>query len=283
MAVPDYQTLMRPVLEVLAGNGQLHVRRELVPIVSKEHQLSEADFVQAGAIQRPRRGYAETTDRGRTLLAQTQGRITNNVLNRFPEFVEFRQRSTRPTPAAPEDSSIVEELEETPAELIERAEREANAALQAELLKRIHARPPEFLERLVLKLLNAMGYGDRVGGASHRGRTGDEGIDGMIRQDPLGLDVVYLQAKRYALDATVGRPEIQAFVGALHGVQASRGVFITTSRFSSGAIEYAERVNARVILIDGPRLAGLMLRHRVGVEADYVATLYRVDEDFFEA
>jgi restriction system protein len=136
----------------------------------------------------------------------------------------------------------------------------------------------------VLRLLVAMGYGDRVDDASdHRGRSGDEGVDGVIRQDPLGLDIVYLQAKRYALDTTVGRPEIQGVRRGIAGVQASRGVFITTGRFSAGAVEYAERVNARVILIDGPRLAELMLRYRLGVEADYVATLYRVDEDFFDA
>lgn len=140
------------------------------------------------------------------------------------------------------------------------------------------------LERLVLKLLVAMGYGDRIDGAAeHRGRSGDEGIDGIVRQDPLGLDVVYVQAKRHAPGTAVGRPEIQAFVGALHGAQANRGVFITTSRFSANAGEYAERVGVRVILIDGPRLAELMLRYGIGVEPDIVATLYRVDEDFFES
>lgn len=129
-----------------------------------------------------------------------------------------------------------------------------------------------------------MGYGDRIDGADeHRGRPGDEGIDGVIRQDPLGIDLVYMQAKRYAPDVTVGRPDIQAFVGALHGAQASRGIFITTSRFSSGAIDYAERVGVRIILIDGQRLAELMLRYGIGVEPDLVATLYRVDEDFFES
>jgi restriction system protein len=309
MAVPDYQTLMRPVLEALVEGGQLHIRRELVPFISKHCQLSEDDLaqqissglplaenriqwavtylVQAGAAQRPRRGYAEITDRGRDLLARDPGPITNKILDQFPEFVDFRQRS-RKTGAAtsPGGSSASDtgQVDVPPAELLERAEQEANAALQAELLKRIYAQPPAFLERLVLRLLVAMGYGDRVDDASdHRGRSGDEGVDGVIRQDPLGLDVVYLQAKRYALDTTVGRPEIQAFVGALQGVQASRGVFITTGRFSAGAVEYAERVNARVILIDGPRLVELMLRYRLGVEADYVATLYRVDEDFFDA
>lgn len=174
-------------------------------------------------------------------------------------------------------------MDVTPAELVERAEREANAAIQAELLRRIHALPPEFLERLVLKLLVAIGYGERIDGAAdHVGRPGDEGIDGVVRQDPLGIDLAYLQAKRCEPDSAVGRPDIRAFVGALHDAQANRGIFITTSRFSPAAREYAERVGVRIILIDGARLTELMLRYGIGVEADLVATLYRVDEDFFE-
>jgi restriction system protein len=308
MAVPDYQSLMRPVLEILADRGQLHARRELVPIITERYKLSEDDLaervssgrpliesrvqwavtylVQAGAIQRPRRGYADITERGRYLLASDSGPITNSVLDQFPEFVDFRQRSRETAGGESVDTTAIASTEElvTPAELVERAEQEANAAVQAELLQRIYSQPPDFLERLVLKLLVAMGYGDRIDGAAdHQGRAGDEGIDGVIRQDPLGLDVVYLQAKRYAPHSGVGRPDIQSFVGALHGVQADRGVFITTSRFSSGALEYAERIKARVILIDGQRLTELMLRYRIGVEPDQIATLYRIDEDFFES
>lgn len=305
MAVPDFQTLMKPVLEVLARGGQWHVRRELAPEVAQHLGLSDEDRVetipsgmsrfdnrvmwaisymfQAGAVSRPRRGYAEITDRGHELLATGHDRITVKILEQYPEFVEFKQRAgTRKTTSLEEPAAGPED-DVTPAELVERAEREANAAVQAELLRRIHAQPPEFLERLVLKLLVAMGYGERIDGAAdHVGRPGDEGIDGVVRQDPLGIDVVYLQAKRYAPDSTVVRPDIQAFVGALHGAQANRGIFIATSRFSSGAIEYAERVGVRIILIDGTRLTELMLRYRIGVEPDLVATLYRVDEDFFE-
>lgn len=308
MTVPDYQTLMRPVLEILADGGQLHVGRGLVPAVTEQFKLSQDDLteritsglplidsrvqwavtylVQARTVARPRRGYAEITDRGRGLLAAGHDRITNEILDQFPEFVEFRQRSRQARRAASARSSPAtgtDGIDATPSELVEQAEQQANAAVQAELLQRIYTRPPAFLERVVLKLLVAMGYGERIDGAAeHRGRTGDEGIDGVIRQDPLGLDVVYVQAKRHAQDTTVGRPDIQAFVGALHGAQASRGVFITTSRFSAGASEYAERVGVRVILIDGSQLAELMLRYRIGVEPDHVATLYRVDEDFFE-
>jgi restriction system protein len=305
MAVPDFQTLMKPVLEVLAERGQLQFR-QLLEAVCERLELSDEDrtetvpsgqtridnrvgwavsyLVQAGAISRPRRGYAEITDRGRDLLAAGRDRITVGVLQQFPEFEDFRRR-TRTGRESPSDRSALAtaDVDATPAELVERAEREANAAVQAELLRRVYEQPPAFLERLVLKLLVAMGYGERIDGADeHRGRPGDEGIDGVVRQDPLGIDVVYMQAKRYAPDSTVGRPDIQAFVGALHGAQANRGIFITTSRFSSGAVEYADRVGVRIILIDGTHLTQLMLRYGIGVEPDLVATLYRVDEDFFD-
>lgn len=307
MAVPDFQSLMKPVLETLAKGGQWHVRRELVPHLVERLGLSDEDVAetipsgiprlenrvqwavsylfQAGVVGRPRRGYADITERGHELLKAGHDRITIKILEQFPEFVEFKQRAgTRKATPSDEPAKLSDEEDVTPAELVERAEREANAAVQAELLRRIYEQPPDFLERLVLKMLVAMGYGERIDGAAeHVGRTGDEGIDGVVRQDPLGIDVVYLQAKRYAPDSAVGRPDIQAFVGALHGAQANRGIFITTSRFSSGAIEYAERVGVRIILIDGTRLTELMLRYGIGVEPDLVATLYRVDEDFFES
>jgi restriction system protein len=159
---------------------------------------------------------------------------------------------------------------------------EANEALATELLARIRERDPLFLEQLVLHLLTAMGYGGRAGAAQHLGRSGDQGLDGVIRQDALGLDRVYVQAKRYAADHSVGRPDIQAFVGALHGAQADRGVFIATSRFTAEAREYAERVPARLVLIDGARLTELMVLHNVGVQDEETFTIKRVDEDFFE-
>lgn len=254
-------------------------------MIESRAQWAVTYLVQAGAVMRPRRGFAEVTERGRDLLAMNQDRITTRILDRFPEFVEFRQRTRKARRASSSASTTsIEAAEVPPSELVEQAEQVANAAVQAEILQRVYTQPPEFLERLVLKLLVAMGYGERIDGAAeHQGRSGDEGIDGVVRQDPLGLDVVYIQAKRYAPDRTVRRPDIQAFVGALSGAHASRGVFITTSRFSSEAREYAERVGVRVILIDGPRLSELMLRYRIGVEPDHVATLYRVDEDFFES
>lgn len=149
--------------------------------------------------------------------------------------------------------------------------------MAADLLARVLKQPPEFLEHLILDLLARMGYG---GLAEHLGGPGDGGLDGLIRLDPLGLDVVYVQAKRYT-DKIVGRPEIQGFVGALQGAQASRGIFITTSRFTPDATEYADRVNARLVLIDGPELAKLMIEHNCGVVAGETFTLKQVDENFF--
>jgi restriction system protein len=169
----------------------------------------------------------------------------------------------------------------TPLDSISAAVAEATEALRDELLQRVLAQPPEFLERLVIKLLAAMGYGGRGGAIEHRGRSHDGGIDGVIRQDALGVDRVYLQVKRYT-DKPVGRPDMQAFVGALHGMQADRGVFITTSRFSDEARAYVERIPNRIILIDGKRLAELMELYDVGVQPEATFTLKRIDEDFFE-
>lgn len=158
---------------------------------------------------------------------------------------------------------------------------ENRAAIESDLLDRALAVEPSAIERLVVRLLEAMGYG-KAGRIEHSGKSGDGGIDGIISQDPLGLDRVYMQAKRYARDNVVQRRAIQGFVGALLGAQSDRGVFITTSSFSAGARQEAERVNARVVLIDGDSLAELMVRHRVGVQAESTAVLHRVDEDFFE-
>jgi restriction system protein len=170
----------------------------------------------------------------------------------------------------------------TPRETIAAAVEETNAAVATELLTRIREQNPAFLERLVLRVLTAMGYGGAEGSAEQLGRSGDEGLDGVIRQDPLGLDRIYVQAKRYAADRPVGRPDIQGFVGALHGAQADRGVFITTSRFSQDAVTYAERVASRVILIDGHDLAALCVKHNIGVQDREAYVLKRIDEDFFD-
>jgi restriction system protein len=218
---------------------------------------------QSGLLRRPRRGVVRITPRGQEVLAKHPDRVDLSVLVQFEEFIEFRGHSRQ----ADRAGSVAETAAEaTPRETVAAAVEEANAAVAAEVLDRARERGPAFLEHLVLDVLTAMGYGGARGSAEHTGRPGDEGLDGVIRQDPLGLDRIYVQAKCYAAHRTVGRPEIQEFVGALHGAQADRGIFITTGRFTADAKDYAERVAARLVLIDGHTLAELMVELNIGVQ-----------------
>ena len=238
-------------------------------------------MAQAGLLHRPARGVTQITDRGIQVLDQYPDRVDMKVLSRFPEYTEFRTRTKQRKGHQPPDTVAVTREDLSPREAIEDVIDSAHSAVAADLLARVLKQPPVFLEQLVLRLLVKMGYGGLEAPAEHLGAPGDAGLDGLIRLDPLGLDVVYVQAKRYT-DRHVGRPDIQAFVGALHGAQASRGIFITTSRFSSDARDYAERVNARIVLIDGPELAALMIEHDCGVIVEESFVLKRVDENFFE-
>jgi restriction system protein len=212
------------------------------------------------------------TERGRALLADNPPRIDIRLLSRYPEFVAFRERST-PTEAPVEATQLEQAVAvETPEELIENAHRQLQAALADELLTRIKAQSPRFFEKLVLELLVAMGYGGSLQDAAQVvGQSGDAGIDGVIKEDKLGLDMIYVQAKRW--DATVGRPEIQGFAGSLDGYRARKGVFITTAAFSKEAQGYVERIDKRIVLIDGPSLARLLIEHNVGVT---VASAYQI-------
>ncbi len=305
MAVPDYETLMLPVLQAVAGAEGPVTSSALRNAVAESVGLSAADraetirsgapvfdnrvhwavtyLVQAGLLVRPKRGVVAITERGRDVLQSHPQRIDNALLERFPEFVEFRKRSgTRPRSKLTAGREQSAAADAPPRERLAAAVREANAAVAEELVQRIRDREPDFLEALVLELLTAMGYGGRDGAAEHLGGPGDEGLDGVIRQDALGLDRVYVQAKRYAADNPVSRSAIQGFVGALHGAQADRGIFITTSRFTAEAARYAERVNARVILIDGERLGDLMVTYNVGVQDDETFVMKEIDEDYFE-
>jgi restriction system protein len=304
--VPDYQSLMAPTLSVLADGGD-HSLADLRAVIAERLDLTEEDLAatipsgtplladrlhwavaymyQADLLSRPKRGVVRITDRGRKVIAAHPHRVDLRVLSEFPEFIYFQSRSRQPRqvaePALADDATTSREAT-TPREAVSVAVDEANAAVAAEVLDRVRQREPAFLERLVLSVLTAMGYGGAAGSAERLGKTGDEGLDGVIRQDPLGLDRIYVQAKRYGAGNAVGRPEIQAFVGALHGAQADRGIFITTSRFTPEAMTYAERVPARVVLIDGLALSGLMVRYNIGVQDQHTYVIKRVDEDFFE-
>lgn len=227
-------------------------------------------------IEKAGRGSFQITERGLSSLAQRPAKIDVGYLEQYPEFVEFKARTkTQRESGTPEEAQ-----RDTPEELIESGYQALQTSLAADLLDRMRSMPPALFERLVLKLLLAMGYGGfREDAGQAVGRSGDEGIDGFIDEDKLGLDRVYLQAKRW--EDTVGRPDVQAFSGSLDGQRARKGVFITTSRFSAEALEYVGRIEKRIVLIDGEKLAGLMIEHGVGVSAVSTYVVRRVDSSAF--
>lgn len=300
MAVPDYQSLMAPVLQALADQHERSMS-QLRAVIADKIGLTEDDLrakipsgtplfasrlhwavtymYQSGLVRRPRRGVVEITARGMEVLAEYPERVDLTVLGQFAEFNDFRNRTRRSEQTADPLDGITEA---PPRETVAAAVAEANAAVAEEILERVREREPAFLERLVLDLLSAMGYAGAVGSAEHTGKPGDKGLDGVISQDALGLDRIYVQAKRYGEEAPVRRPAIQEFVGALHGAQADRGIFVTTSRFTSDAEDYAERVAARLVLIDGRMLADLMVKYNIGVQERETYVIKRIDEDFFE-
>jgi restriction system protein len=301
MPVPDYQSLMLPSLQALA-DGSARSAAELREAVAEAVGVTDEELqemlpsgkqtlfanrqgwavtymAKAGLVARPQRGVVVITDRGRSLLAEGLERIGNSTLERYPEYNEFKTTRHERDVAAP--SRTTADGQGSPTEAIRSLVEEVNAAVAAEVLERVLAQPPVFLEHLVLRLLEAMGYGGVEAISEHLGGPGDEGLDGVIRQDALGLDVVYVQAKRYAVDRKIGRPDLQAFVGALNGARANRGIFITTSSFTADARSLVERVQSRIVLIDGAMLAKEMVRRNVGVEVRDVHEEKRIDEDFF--
>lgn len=302
MAVPDFQTLMRPLL-ALSEDGEPHAIADLRDSLGEQFNLTQEDLAdripsgrvttlqnrvgwaatylyRCGLLERPRRAHYRITQRGRDVLASNPERIDLNVLRQFEEFGEFRRRS-RPQAKNREDgrTQLATDDSETPEEQMDDAHRELRSALAAELLDRVRERSWQFFEDLVLDVLRAMGYGGPRGATERLGRSGDEGVDGVIREDALGLDLIYIQAKKWANN--VQRPDIQRFFGALHGQGAAKGVFITTSDFSPQAREYADSVTPRVILVNGQELADLMIDHSVGVTVEHAYEVKRLDLDYF--
>lgn len=310
MPIPDYQSLMVPVLAEL-GDGRERLLRDVRDQVATKLQLTDADLAemlpsgrqsvfanranwahvylkQAGLLQTVRRGVYQITERGRQVLRERPEAINNSYLRQFPEFLEFLERAfrsgsaeeTTPNPATP--AVNLELGSQTPDEQVREGYRRARSGVAAELLDRMWRVTPAFFEKLVVDLLVAMGYGgSHDDAASVIGRSGDEGIDGIIKEDKLGLENIYIQAKRWKENSTVGRPDIQQFAGALQGQKARKGVFITTSSFTRDAREYAKAVQATIVLIDGPQLAELMLDHGVGVSVQETIKLFKIDEDYF--
>lgn len=300
--MPTWQQFMVPVLKVLL-DGQTRRLRDLYGLVADHVELTEAqraevlssgmlrhhdrigwavsDLTRAEALDRPSRGHYRITDVGRALLKDYPQGITEKELRTLPAYTESlaAAQAAKAAKDAPADSG---QSQLSPEEQVGQAMDLIHADVADDLLGRLHGNEPAFFEQAVLDLLMAMGYGGAEGKATRTQLSNDGGIDGIVDQDALGLSRIYVQAKRYALDTAVGRPEIQAFVGALHGNQAIQGVFITTGRFSAGARDYAASVPTRVVLIDGPRLATLMIRYGVGVQVKRTVHIVEIDEDFFE-
>jgi restriction system protein len=293
---------MLPLLKI-AGDGKVHTKREALSVLAEQFKLTEDDrkellpsgnqaifdnrvgwartyLKKAVLIKYVQRGQFQITERGKSVLAKNPPRIDVPYLRQFSEFLEFHKKPSHTTTAQEQ----IEELEavETPEELVASGYLNLRQQVEHELLLRVKDCPPEFFERLVVKLLTTIGYGGSLADAGKAlGKSGDGGVDGVIKEDKLGLDQIYIQAKRWD-DTTVGRPEIQKFVGALHGKRARKGIFITTSTFSKDAQEYANSVETKVILIDGSRLVELMFDYGVGVSTVNNYVVKRIDSDFFE-
>ena len=303
MAIPDYQTIMLPLLQ-LAGDEREHRFRDTVEQLANQLELSDAErgellpsgtapvfdnrvgwartyLKQAGLLQSPRRGVFQITSSGKLLLAEKPDRINVNLLERYSEFQAFRTRKRDRNEVEVQEAESAPIEDQTPEDALAAAYQKLRKNLEADLLEQIKATSPTFFERVVIDLLVAMGYGGSRRDAGRAiGKSGDGGIDGIIKEDRLGLDVIYVQAKRW--ECVVGRPEIQKFAGALQGQRANKGVFITTSSFTREASDYANIINTKIILIDGEHLAGLMVDHNVGVSLLGVYELKKIDSDYFE-
>jgi restriction system protein len=291
---------MLPLLQY-ASDGKEHSLRDAITFLADVFNLSDDErkellssgqqavfdnrvgwartyLKKAGLFISPKRGFFQITDRGKEILSQNPSEINLKFLNQFPEFIEFKTTKKDNDKSEPE---IIETSETTPQESIEFGYQKIRKELELELLNRVKSCSPDFFERLVVDLLVKMGYGGSRRDAGRAiGKSGDGGIDGIIKEDKLGLDIVYVQAKRWD-NTVVGRPEIQKFVGALHGQRARKGVFITTSRFSQEAREYVSIIDSKIVLIDGEELAQLMIDNHVGVSTVSIYEIKKIDSDYF--
>ena len=299
MAIPDYQTIMLPLLQFM-GDCKEHSIHEMLSHLETVFNLTNEELNEllpsggqtvfynrvgwartylskSGLLDTVRRTYYRISDRGKRVLNQDPKRIDIEFLRQYPEFVEFRNRRLTHSIQTAKDSPTVTT---TPEEVLEDAYLEIQDSLVQELLMTVKNCSPAFFERLVVELLVKMGYGgSRKDAARAVGHSGDEGVDGIIDEDRLGLDVIYIQAKRW--DGVVGRPEIQKFVGALMGKKAKKGIFITTSNFTNDATNFVSAIDYKIVLIDGKRLAELMIDYDIGVNEVSSYKLKRIDSDYF--
>ena len=306
MAIPDYQSLMLPLLQFAEARNEEISTYEAVDALSTQLGLTEADLEEmlpsgvqrtfvnrvgwattymkkAGLLEPTRRGYFRITPGGQDLLKTNPAKINVKLLKRYPEFQVFQQlKGTRrgekmKASREPPDMSTA-----TPSEALETAYENLREELVDELLAKLKKSSPPFFERIVVELLVKMGYGgSRADAGKAIGRTGDEGIDGIIKEDKLGLDVIYIQAKRWDTNA-VGRPDVMQFAGALQAQKATKGIFITTSRFTDDSRNYVSQIGSKIVLIDGDQLSQLMTDHDVGVSTVSLYPVKKIDADYFE-
>ena len=298
MALPDYQSIMLPLLE-LAADNQIRRVHDAVDLLARQFRLTDEEkrevipsgrvsrfhnnvtwartyLKKAGLLEDPKRGEFRITERGSQVLAGKHESIGVRFLEQFDEFREFKTARRTPRP----DTGKLDLPDDTPEEALQAAYQTLRNSVASDLLDQVRRSSPAFFERLVVDVLVAMGYGgSRREAGEAIGHAGDEGIDGIIKEDRLGLDIIYIQAKRW--ENTVGRPEVQRFAGALQGRRARKGVFITTSSFSREARDYAANIDTKVILIAGTRLTELMIDYGVGVTTDATYEVKRIDADYF--
>ncbi|HCZ10984.1 MAG TPA: restriction endonuclease [Nitrospiraceae bacterium] len=306
MAVPDYQSLMLPLLRFAGEKKEETSTGEAVEVLSKELGLTDDDLKEllpsgiqstvvnrigwastymkkAGLLEATRRGYYRITSRGQELLKKQPASINVKLLKQYPEFLEFQQlKGTRSGDNAIESKETPDISTATPSEALETAYENLRDELADELLDKLKKTSPSFFERVVVELIVKMGYGgSRSDAGKAIGKSGDGGIDGIIKEDKLGLDIVYIQAKRWD-NNPVGSPDVMQFTGALQAQRANKGIFITTSRFTDDARTYVSQIGSKIVLIDGEQLTSLMIEHDVGVSTVSLYPVKKIDSDYFD-
>ncbi|MDF2369926.1 MAG: restriction endonuclease [Rhizobiaceae bacterium] len=302
--IPDYQSLMLPVLQ--SAEKDAVQTKDVIARLAEQLGLSPEECAellpsgkqrtfdnrvhwaktylkQAGLLSYPKRSFFVATQEGRKVLSQSPDRIDNKFLDQYEAFQEFKSRkgSSNSSEIAPLEAPV--EQDATPDEILRAAHSQINSALAADLLERVRTASPQFFENLIVDLLLAMGYGGTSEDAARAlGQSGDNGIDGVVDQDPLGVDQIYIQAKRYAESNNIGAGDIRDFFGALNLKKAQKGIFFTTSAFSSSATQTAKDLGMRIVLIDGNQLTKLMIRYNIGCRLEETVHLKRVDDEFFE-
>jgi restriction system protein len=302
--IPDYQTLMLPLLK-LVSDGQAHQYRNIIESLAVQFEVKDAErkellasgnqsifdnrvgwaktyLKKAGLIDSPKRATFIITELGRQALVKNPDRIDTKYLRQFPAFLDFLKSSRINNDNGVVETALIDNYEQTPEELLDKVYQQIRKSLASELLTKIIDLSPTFFERLVVELLVKMGYGGSINDAGKAmGKSGDEGIDGTIKEDKLGLDIIYIQAKRWKPGNVVGRPELQKFVGALAGQGAKKGIFITTSNFTKDARDYIPRNETKIVLIDGEQLAQLMIDYNLGCTSQQTYELKKIDGDYF--